>query len=163
MSFVEKYKAEWYIRNRERILRKRHEYYLMNKEKVLKTSSEYQKKNPEIKRKSQEKYRNSNKEKLAIARAEYDKLNPDKKRARWAKYHASKMKAIPSWFENEKESIVELYGKAKETNQHVDHIVPLQSKHVCGLHCLSNLQLLDGKENRSKSNRYWEDMWSHKE
>lgn len=41
---------------------------------------------------------------------------------------------------------------------HVDHIVPLQSNWVCGLHCEANLRVIPGAENESKRNFWWPQM-----
>lgn len=75
-----------------------------------------------------------------------------------------KLKATPKWFKSEKHYVEFIFQVAKELSisigivYHVDHIVPLKSELVCGLHTLANLQILPEKINKSKSNRYWPDM-----
>jgi len=64
--------------------------------------------------------------------------------------------ATPTW--DNKEGTETIYRKARELGMHVDHIVPLRSKRVCGLHCWWNLQLLSKEENYKKGNRVWPDM-----
>jgi hypothetical protein len=40
----------------------------------------------------------------------------------------------------------------------VDHIVPLRSKLVSGLHVQGNLAVIPREDNATKSNRWWPDM-----
>lgn len=64
--------------------------------------------------------------------------------------------ATPPWFESK--NVETVYIKAVEFGFDVDHIVPITSDIVCGLHCHDNLQLLHKSINCSKKNRYWPDM-----
>lgn len=77
-------------------------------------------------------------------------------KAKTARYRAAKMRAIPAWYDEEK--VLTVYEKAQNFGMSVDHVVPLQSDIVCGLHVWENLQLLDQSINSSKCNRYWPDM-----
>ena len=71
-------------------------------------------------------------------------------------YYCRKIRAVPPWADKAK--IKEFYEAAKRKTLetgiifHVDHVVPLQSDIVCGLHVFENLQLLTADENRRKQN-----------
>ena len=60
--------------------------------------------------------------------------------------------ATPKWADHT--LIQDMYIEAKYQQMHVDHIVPLNGRNVCGLHWESNLQLLLPRENFIKSNKH---------
>ena len=104
----------------------------------------------------------------ADAEASREKVR-QKKRNNPATYLANNRKreqikrsAVPSWASEE--IIRSIYQaaakKTKETGviHHVDHIVPLRSKIVCGLHVPHNLAVVASSENLKKGNRFWPDM-----
>lgn len=60
-------------------------------------------------------------------------------------------KQTPSWADQDK--ILEIYRNRPE-GYHVDHILPLNGKLVCGLHVENNLQYLTVEENLRKKNKF---------
>jgi len=129
--------------------------------------------NPEENRLRTKRWKEANKEKVEVIwRAEHEK-NGDQYRERarrWAienkgrhqsnvkAYKMRKKKHMPAWVDRRDIDIfyVDAEEKTKLTGiiYHVDHIVPLKGKRVCGLHVPWNLQVISGAENLAKGNRY---------
>jgi hypothetical protein len=67
------------------------------------------------------------------------------------------LQAIPPWADLK--AITQIYHEARRlsirtgVDHHVDHVIPLRAKLVCGLHCENNLQILTAQTNLSKGNR----------
>jgi hypothetical protein len=74
------------------------------------------------------------------------------------KRRATLLNATPLWADLD--AIKRIYDEcarvtlATGVEHHVDHIIPLQGTNVRGLHVESNLRIISGAENRSKSNRF---------
>jgi len=106
-------------------------------------------------------YLQENKEYFKDQDRKWKRDNPDKTRAHTAKRRSRKLRATPKWLTEEQDLQIKLiYEEAKELEEadgikrHTDHIVPLKSENVCGLHVPWNLQILTAEQNLSKNNRY---------
>lgn len=79
------------------------------------------------------------------------------------KRRTSTLRATPSWANQQAIRAfyegVKAIEKATGIKQAGDHIVPLNSPLVCGLHVEYNLQVLSAEDNAKKGNRHWPDMW----
>lgn len=98
----------------------------------------------------------------AIRAMEWYRANTSRSHANAKAQLLRKINAIPTWanlfFIEEAYDLSRRRSKVFGFKWHVDHIVPLRSKLVCGLHVENNLRVIPGKENLQKSNRYWPDM-----
>lgn len=83
-------------------------------------------------------------------------------RLRNAERRAGEVRATPPWANKRAMlafwDVALLMNIVHGTSHHVDHIVPLKSRLVCGLNCESNLQVLPARENIAKRNLHWPDM-----
>ena len=95
---------------------------------------------------------------------DWQRTNPDRVRQYKDKNKAMRRSAmrdrLPPWF-GELDSLVALeaadLAKRREAVTgfawHVDHMVPLQARKACGLHCAANLQVIPAALNLRKLNR----------
>ena len=85
------------------------------------------------------------------------------KHARCTRYYVRIYTAWPSWADDI--AIRQIYhemrrARKKGRNVVIDHIVPLSSPLVCGLHNEFNLELIEYSYNEAKSNNWWPMMWN---
>jgi len=121
-----------------------------NPEKQRAKCKAWRQANPEKNRASNKAWQQANPEKYKAAIKAWRKANPGKRRSYKAKRRAAKLQATPAWADLKK--IEEIYLNCPP-GHHIDHIFPLISPIMCGLHVESNLQILPAKENISKGNR----------
>lgn len=111
----------------------------------------YRENNKETIIRNRAKYYLNNKDSITAYNIRYRKEHPEKSRELVSRRRAAKLNATPPWYE--KDLVTELYKQSsKET--HIDHIIPLQNRLVCGLHCISNLQAIPAEDNLSKFNKF---------
>lgn len=120
-------------------------------------------------------WKQANKDKVAFYDKVWQQFNKDKKsknyknwqvnnRAKVNSYNsyrrALELQATPKWLTVSQKLLMEckyslavMFSKYSTEQHHVDHIVPLNGKTVCGLHVPWNLRVIPAKENLRKSNK----------
>ena len=149
-TIYKQYLKKHYINNADKIIKKNKDYYLKHRDKTIKYLSQYYYDNFEYYQKARKEHYLNNIEHYKQYGKQYRKLNLKKCRAWNAKYKAKKLKATPKFANLQK--IKEIYMNCP-VGYHVDHIIPLQGKNVCGLHVEWNLQYLTPTDNLKKSNK----------
>ena len=140
------YQRQWCEANREKLRVKSKKYRSKNKEKADSASRAWVERNKEHVAKRKKAWR-------VINKAHVNAYNRTRK--------AMIKNRVPSWVDSELQWVInEAYLLAQmRTNMtgfkwHVDHIIPLQGRTVCGLHVPENLQVIPEIHNLKKSNKY---------
>jgi hypothetical protein len=104
-------------------------------------------------RKREGEWRERNREKINARNRERQKTQGGqaRNRAKVASYRAAQAAATPAWADLVE--IARIYAALPE-GHHVDHVVPIRGKSVCGLHVENNLQYLSALENSVKQNQF---------
>jgi len=95
-----------------------------------------------------------------LARQDPNDLSLNENTRRSVKYYQALYNAWPDWGDD---AVVKaLYKESRRRRKagedvNVDHMVPLISGLVCGLHVSWNMQIIDATENLRKGNKWWPD------
>lgn len=142
--------------NSQKIQKSNKAYQKANRESIAKREKIYAKNNSEAISKRKRVYRESNSKDISESGKLWKKNNKGLCRSYDSTRRSLLLNATPSW--SNKSKIADIYKKAREmeikdsVKYHVDHIIPLNSNLVCGLHTEDNLQILTAKQNLEKSN-----------
>lgn len=120
-------------------------YYQKNKDKLIESTKNWRDDNREQSREYTKQWKLNNKDKNA--------MHEQKRRA-------LKLNAIPSWFGEFDEFVLaeafhlsSIRERVTNIKWQVDHLIPLQAKQACGLHCFNNIQVIPQKLNSFKLNK----------
>jgi hypothetical protein len=173
-------KAQWYTDNKEAVKAYDAQRYKDNTDEMKVRSAQYRKNNIDAAKAYDaqycKQYYKDNKAAADTRSTRYYKANREQeniRRGMWRKNNPHKVAllaadrkfklelATPRWSEIEEIKIVYLkrdeYRTLFSIPFEVDHIIPITSNMVCGLHVLANLQLLDKSLNSGKNNNYQTD------
>lgn len=146
-----------YAGNREVVLARAAIYRAVNREAI---------KDSKVRNKPQAdlyaaKYREDNAEVLKVRSREWHAENPEVRVAANARRRAVKKSLTPVWDVELTNFVAKEAAKLAKDREaltgfewHVDHVVPLQGRHVSGFHVWNNLAVIPAAVNRRKSNSF---------
>ena len=161
------YQRQWYHDNKESANSTRRRYRENNPKKIKQirdtNNKKFRKANPSY---GGDWFRSNPEKSKEYSKKDYAR----KSRANWRKNNKGHLNyltrkrqkrikiATPIWANQN--NIRQIYIKSAQRSlnekleYHVDHIIPIQNKLVCGLHVPENLQIILKKENLSKGNKF---------
>lgn len=153
---------KWKQNNKERANANRRAWASRNRATDSASARMWAKNNPERLKETHRRYYAKNLVYIRTQSLKWAKDHPERANANAKKHRMAKRNAVPAWANQQ--YISDMYMLAKLVSEftgekyHVDHIVPVQSKIVCGLHVQDNLQVIPGAENIRKKNHHWPHM-----
>lgn len=149
--------AAYAATHREEIRVKTRAWYQENKPRKREVSRAWEARNSEYVKEKQSEWRAANRESGRQAVKNFWRRNPGTRQHADALRRASKLQATPGWVV--RDALIEIYAAAAAMRKagldvHVDHIVPLRGRGVCGLHVPWNLRIIPAEENMRKGNRF---------
>lgn len=176
-SCVSEYQKKYRKKHKEKLRQYQGEYTKTHRNAARERVHQWRKDNPERKREydrnrysqmkevysEQARHRHlRNREANCTRSRKWREENKDRVVLQIAKRRCAKKQAIPTWVDFD--LIESFYSQAALLTEQtgiphqVDHIVPLTSKVVCGLHCADNLRVVTAEENNSKNNKLLEEL-----
>jgi len=161
---------EWYLKNKEKKNMQTKLWAENNKIKMIELQAEWYKNNKEKVRAQTKAWAEANPERVKEIQKEsclrtgcakeWKAANKPKLAAYSARRRAVQLNATPAWLTDDDHWLAEefyqhrdLKSKLTGVVHEVDHIVPLISARVCGLHAWWNLRVITASANRSKGNK----------
>lgn len=148
-----------YYEDKEKFLERKRRYYKNNRRQSYEQARNWRRNNHERAKANQRRYYDENKELYAESARKYARTSKGRAALLFNnnKRRAAKLQATPVWADEKAISII--YRKAAilrshGEDMHVDHIIPLQGKTVCGLHVAENLIIIPAAENIRKRNKF---------
>ena len=151
------YRRAVYVAEKDSVKSASRDYYARNREAVSARKKAYDAANAAAKAESFRRWRQANADHLAREKSRWAQENPEKVRAASARRRTAQLRATPPW--SDRAAIEAIYQAAVDLERatgirhHVDHIVPLRGRTVCGLHVPANLRVIPAAENQAKGNR----------
>ena len=139
-------------------------YHQRTRDKRLEAQKKYYSNNKDYFSAKNKKYRDENGESLREYNRQYSKEHYQKNKDYYIRKSrvrdGIKREATPDWLSDPHRAHIrrtyklrDIISDATGIEYHVDHIVPLRGKNVCGLHVPWNLRVITAEENLSKSNQ----------
>jgi predicted nucleic acid-binding Zn ribbon protein len=145
-------------KNREKVRGWARQWRANNPERVKEQRNASQKRCPRLE--YYKKYRAERGEIVRAYKRKWASANPDKLLEKTRRRQTAQQHALPIWLTKDDIAAMRaVYRERKRISEQtgvpheVDHIVPLQGKHVRGLHVPWNLQIIPATVNREKRNR----------